>query len=73
VPNWHYHVESMTIADRWSAKAQAGELKALNDRLNVIGSGGWEMVGYESVPLYGSFSKNLKGYAYLVFFKRPAD
>jgi hypothetical protein len=30
------------------------------------------MISYESVPMFGSFSSNLKGYAYLLFFKRPA-
>jgi hypothetical protein len=69
---WHYHVEQMTIADKWSQKAQAAELANLNSRLNTLGSEGWEMVGYESVPLYGSFSNKLKGYAYLMFLKRPS-
>jgi hypothetical protein len=28
------------------------------------------MVSYESVPLTGHFTGNVKGYAYLTFFKR---
>ncbi len=70
--SWQYHVEQMTIADKWSSKAQAAEIAGLNARLNALGAQNWEMVGYESVPLYGSFSSKLKGYAYLVFLKRPA-
>jgi hypothetical protein len=30
------------------------------------------MISYESVPMFDSFSSKLKGYAYLVFFKRIA-
>jgi hypothetical protein len=29
-----------------------------------------EMISYESVPMFGSFSNKLKGYAHLLFFKR---
>lgn len=73
---WEYRIINTGInidmADRWSSKKQAAELEQFQARLNAAGSDGWEMVGYESVPLYGSFSDKLKGYAYLVFFKRPA-
>jgi len=31
------------------------------------------MLSYESVPLYGSWSNKLKGYTYLLFFKKPVD
>jgi hypothetical protein len=29
------------------------------------------MISYESVPLTGTFTNKIKGYAYLTFFKRP--
>ena len=29
------------------------------------------MVEYQSVPITSGFSKKVKGYAYLLFFKRP--
>jgi hypothetical protein len=29
------------------------------------------MISYESVPLTGTFTSKIKGYAYLTFFKRP--
>jgi hypothetical protein len=67
---WEYHVEQYNMSDRWSAKRQAEELRQFNVRLNTIGGEGWEMVSYESVPLTGAFSGNVKGYAYLCFFKR---
>lgn len=28
------------------------------------------MISYESVPMFDSFTSKLKGYAYLLFFKR---
>ena len=68
---WEYYVESINISDRWSAKRQQEEVRNFSLRLNQIGAEGWEMIGYESVPLTGSFSGNVKGYAYLTFFKRP--
>ena len=70
MPTREYKIESVTIADRWSAKRQAEEVANLEARVNEIGRDGWEMVSYESVPMFGSFSNKLKGYAYLVFFKR---
>jgi len=67
---WQYHVEQYNMSDRWSAKRQAQELAAFNARLNVIGAQSWEMISYEAVPLTGTFSGTIKGYAYLCFFKR---
>ena len=29
------------------------------------------VIGYESVPIVGGFTASVKGYAYLVFWKRP--
>ena len=70
---WEYKVESMTMADRWSAKKQEQELNDLRSGLNTLGSQGWELISYESIPMYGSFSSKLKGYAYLLFMKRAID
>ncbi len=30
------------------------------------------MVSFDTVPLTGHFSSNIKGYVYLTFFKRPS-
>jgi Domain of unknown function (DUF4177) len=68
---WEYHVETANISDRWSAKRQREEVEAFRAHLNDMGAQGWEMISYESVPLTGHFSKDVKGYAYLTFFKRP--
>jgi len=68
---WEYHVMQQNMSDRWSAKRQAEELSTFNTVLNDAGANGWEMVSYESVPLTGHFSDKIKGYAYLLFFKRP--
>jgi Domain of unknown function (DUF4177) len=68
---WEYYVTQRNMSDRWSAKRQQEELVTFNATLNDAGASGWELVSYESVPLTGSFSNNIKGYAYLLFFKRP--
>jgi hypothetical protein len=73
MPIWQYHVEIMNISDKWSAKKQQEEVSKFQDRLNSLGAESWEMVSYESVPLTGTFTNNIKGYAYLTFFKRPAS
>jgi hypothetical protein len=70
MPVWEYKVENVSIADRWSAKGQTQEIINLQNRINVLGTEGWEMISYESVPMFGAFSSKLKGYAYLLFFKR---
>jgi hypothetical protein len=67
---WEYHVEQMNISDRWSAKRQREEVDKSRAYLNGMGEQGWEMISYESVPLTGNFTGNIKGYAYLTFFKR---
>lgn len=67
---WEYKIESITVTDRWFSKSQEEEFNKTTQRLNELGGEGWEMISYESVPLLGSMTKNLKGYAYLVFFKR---
>lgn len=68
---WEYYVTQQNMSDRWSAKRQAEELVSFNTTLNNAGLAGWEMVSYEAVPLTGHFSDKIKGYAYLLFFKRP--
>lgn len=70
--NWEYKVESVTVTEKWSSKKQAAEIQGLQQKLNELGAQGWEMLSYESVPTVGSFSGNVKGYAYLLFFKRQA-
>lgn len=67
---WEYEVVEHTITEKWGSKRQSAELIRFGDALNHLGSEGWEMISYESVPLTGSFSGNIKGYAYLLFFKR---
>jgi hypothetical protein len=72
MPGWEYHVESLNIAERWSPKRQAQELQALRERLNSLGSEGWELVSQEQITLVGAIlSTNIKGYLSLLFFKRP--
>jgi len=68
---WEYKVAQQNISDRWSAKRQVEEVIAFNEVLNSLGKDGWELVSYEAVPLTGTFTNNVKGYAYLLFFKRP--
>lgn len=67
---WEYHVETINISERWSARRQREEVENFRNYLNEMGAAGWEMISYESVPLTGSFTGNIKGYAYLTFFKR---
>ena len=62
----------MHIAERWwRRKRQTKELTRLNQRLNNLGSGGWELVAYEATPMTGLFTQNIKGHAYLALFKQP--
>jgi hypothetical protein len=62
----------MHISQRWwRRKRQTEELTRLNQRLNNLGSWGWELVAYEATPMAGAFTHNIKGYAYLALFKRP--
>ena len=68
---WRYLIENVTVIERWSTKRQKEEIEAFNDRLNELGAKGWEMIGFETVPLTGRFSEKIKGYIYLCFFKIP--
>lgn len=70
---WQYKVEIMNISEKWSAKRQAEEVAAFETRLNAIGAQGWELVNYDAVPMTGSFTGNVKGYAYLAMFKRQLE
>jgi hypothetical protein len=65
---WEYYVETINISERWSPKKQQEEVERFRVRLNALGAQGWEMISYESVPLTGSFTNSIKGYAYLTFF-----
>lgn len=69
---WEYAIDSHQITERWAKKAQQAEMQNFETRLNARGEQGWELVGYESVPIVGGFSGNVKGYAYLVMWKRPS-
>jgi hypothetical protein len=69
---WEYHVETIDLASHWTKAMQAAAIQGMRDKINALGAEGWEMISYESIPMYGSFSNQLKGYAYVTFFKRPA-
>jgi hypothetical protein len=70
MPNWRYKVEIMNISEKWNAKRQAEEIRTFEARLKVVGAEGWELVNYDAVPMTGTFSGNVKGYAYLAMFKQ---
>ena len=69
---WEYEIDDARITDRMSGKKQAEEVANFKARLNERGKQGWEMISFETIPLTGSISGNVKGYTYLVFWKRPA-
>jgi hypothetical protein len=72
MPRWSYHVEAMHISEGWwRKKRQTEELTRLNHRLNNLGAWGWQLVAYEATPMTGTFTHNIKGYAYLALFKQP--
>jgi uncharacterized protein DUF4177 len=68
--HWEYRIMNVTVVERWSSKRQEEEVAAFQGRLNAAGQEGWEMIGFESVPMTGRFSEKIKGYAYLCFFKK---
>ena len=68
---WEYHIENWDISERWSSKKQAAELGRFQNKLNELGEKGWDMLGYESIPLTGGITGAQKGMVYLCFFKRP--
>lgn len=67
---WEYRVVRVTITERWGSKRQAEEVEVFQTNLNELGRDGWEMVGFESVPLLGGITGNVKDQLYLAFFKR---
>lgn len=72
LPKWEYHVETIDLTAHWTKAMQKLALQTMHDKINALGAEGWEMISYESIPMYGAFSQKLKGYAYVTFFKRPA-
>jgi hypothetical protein len=68
---WEYRIESVAVNEKWGSKRQTEEVRRFADALNSWGAENWEMVGFETVPLTGSFTGNIKGYLYLIFLKRP--
>ncbi|MEX2324046.1 MAG: hypothetical protein WEA29_09795 [Acidimicrobiia bacterium] len=71
---WEYRVEEMALTDRWGAQRSAEETKRFEERLSALGQTGWEMISYETIPVYGGIQKTkLKGHQYLVFLKRERD
>lgn len=67
---WEYLTESISVTERWNPKKQAESLQSFNDRLNTLGSQGWEMISYQNIPLLGNITGNVKGQLYLEIFKR---
>ena len=70
MPNWEYLVEELTITDKWNSKKRDEEFEKFSQKLNSLGSQGWELISYQAIPLVGSWSKDVKGYAYLGMLKR---
>ena len=67
---WEYLVEELTITDKWNSKKRAEEFENFSNKLNYLGSQGWELISYQAIPLVGNWSKDVKGYAYLGMLKR---
>ena len=67
---WEYLVEELTITDKWNSNKRADEFEKFSSKLNSLGSQGWELISYQAIPLVGSWSKEVKGYAYLGMLKR---
>ena len=70
MPKWEYRVEELTITDKWNSKKRDEEFEKFSQKLNSLGSQGWELISYQAIPLVGSWSKDVKGYAYLGMLKR---
>jgi hypothetical protein len=70
MPKWEYLVEELTITDKWNSKKRDEEFEKFSQKLNSLGSQGWELISYQAIPLVGSWSKDVKGYAYLGMLKR---
>ena len=70
MPKWEYLEEELTITDKWNSKKRDEEFEKFSQKLNSLGSQGWELISYQAIPLVGSWSKDVKGYAYLGMLKR---
>ncbi len=71
---WEYEVIHLNLTDKFRPKKQAEETAAFKAKLNEMGTQGWEMIAYESVPLTGSINTgSINAYAKLAFFKRPVE
>jgi hypothetical protein len=66
---WEYHVESVDISSHIGTKLQPEHLEEFRRYLNGMGSQRWEMISYEQVIRTG-MSAEIRGYGYLLFFKR---
>lgn len=67
---FEYHVETLSLADKWSSKKQAEELASLTAQLNQKGSQGWELMGLHSFDLVGGITGSSKGSITLTLWKR---
>ena len=70
---WEYKALEHILAEKWSAKGHAEQMKMLEGKMNRMGKDGWELISYESVPMFGTISQKLKGYIYMLMFKRPLE
>jgi len=70
---WEYRIEDLTITDKWNSKKRAEEFEKFSRILNELGMQGWELISYEAIPLVGSWSRDIKGYAYLGMLKRRLE
>ncbi len=70
--NWEYRVESgyMGDYDTKATKEQQDEINDFQANLNILGAQGWEMISYESVPIYADDKFKPSEHAYLLFLKR---
>lgn len=72
VGRWEYHIEEITLTDKWTAKSQKEALDRFRKRFETLGSRGWELVSYQSIPLTGAINTaTVNGYAQVAIFKRP--
>ena len=65
--------KELTITDKWNSNKRAEEFEKFSSKLNSLGNEGWELISYQAIPLVGSWSKEVKGYAYLGMLKRALN
>ena len=63
---WEYAVDEHSIPGAWGKAL----MRPFQEKLAARGLEGWELIGYESVPITGIFTSKIKGYVYLLFWKR---